>query len=196
MLSFALGGDARLLFSAVPLLSVGAVWVWIELPRFPPMAKRIAAAALAVAVASSVALSLLRSPDALAVALGLEGRDEYLLRHEPTYVAATIANHVLPDARLLSQERQAFYFDCSVTWENALAPAIRGDASALSAPKAVQRLRRAGFTHLLLAETPLAGPRPPVSPLQRVADATPTLTEYSFRTADGSVRHYRLLMLR
>jgi hypothetical protein len=193
-LSFSLGGDARLLFPAIPVLSLGAVWVWIEIVRFPRLAQRIAAAALAVAIASSIALSLLRLPDALAVALGLEERDEYLLRHEPTFVAATIANHALrSDARLLSQERQAFYFDCPVTWEPSLGTTIPDET--LSVPETVERLRRAGFTHLLLAET-AAEPRPVTSSLRRVGDARPSLTDYSFRTADGSVRHYRLVMLR
>jgi hypothetical protein len=196
-LTFSLSDDARLLFPAVPVLSVAAVWVWIELPRFSPVAQRIGAAALTVTIACSIALSLLRSPDALAVALGLEDREEYLLRHEPTYVAATIANHALRNnARLLSQERQAFYFDCPVTWENPLGSAIHGKASALSVQETVERLRRAGFTHLLVTETAPAEPWPAVSLLRRVADATPTLADYSFRTADGSVRHYRLVMLR
>jgi hypothetical protein len=196
-LAFSLSGDARLLFSAVPPLSVAAVWMWLEMRRFPPAARWVGAAALAVTIACGMAVSLVRSPDALAVALGLEDREEYLLRSEPTYVAATIANHVLrTNARLLSQERQAFYFDCPVTWENSLGRAIDGEPFALSVHETVQRLRRAGFTHLLLAETAANGPQTAVSPLHRVADATPTLTDYCFRTADGRVRHYRLVMLR
>ena len=196
-LAFALCGDPRLLFSAVPLLSVAAVWVWIELRRIRPAARCFGAAAFAVTIASSLAVSLARSPDTLAVAVGLEDREDYLLRHEPTYVAATIANHVLrSNARLLSEERQAFYFDCPVTWENSLAQMIQREASALSVQETVQCLRRAGFTHLLVAETAPNGPLPVISPLHRVAEATPTLTDYCFRTADGTVRHYRLVMLR
>jgi hypothetical protein len=196
-LCFSLSGDSRLLFSAVPLLSVAAVWVWIELRRFPPAARWVGVAAFAVTIACSMAVSLVKSPDALAVAVGLEDREEYLLRCEPTYVAATIANHVLrSNARLLSQERQAFYFDCPVTWENSLGRAIESESSTLSVQETVRRLQRQGFTHLLLAETAPGGPQPAVSPLRRVADATPTLTDYCFRTADGSVRRYRLVMLR
>ncbi len=197
VLAFSLSGDSRLLFSAVPLLSVAAVWVCIEMRRFPPAARWLGGAAFAVLIACSMAVSLVRSRDALEVALGLEDREEYLLRREPTYVAATIANHVLrTNARLLSQERQAFYFDCPVTCENSLARAIGGDSPALSVQETVQRLVGAGFTHLLLAETAPNGPQSPASPLRRVADVTPSLTDYCFRTADGSVRRYRLLMLR
>jgi hypothetical protein len=196
-LAFSFSGDARLFFSAVPLLSVAAVWVWIELRRFPSAARWVGVAAFAMTIACSMSVSLVKSRDALAVALGLEDREDYLLRHEPTYVAATIANHVLrSDARLLSQERQAFYFDCPVTCESSLGRSIQNEPFSLSVQETVQRLRRAGFTHLLLAETAPNGPQPAVSPLSRVADATPTLTDYCFRAADGSVRHYRLVMLR
>jgi len=192
-----LNGDARLLFVAVPLLSVAAVWVWIELSRFPRPARWAAAAAFAMMIAGSTAASLTRSPDALRVALGLEDREEYLLQHEPTYLAAAIANRLLrTNSRLLSQERRAFYFDCPVTWESSLGRTVDGNPSAWSARETVERLRRAGFTHLLLAETAPNEPKTVLSPLSRVADANSLLTDYRFRTTDGSVRHYRLVMLR
>ncbi len=197
VLIFSLNGDARLLFVAVPLLSVAAVWVWMELSRFPRPARWVAAAAFAVMIACSTAVSLTRSPDTLRVALGLEDREEYLLRHEPTYLAAAIANRLLrTNSRLLSQERRAFYFDCPVTWESSLGRTIDGNPSTWSVRETVERLRRAGFTHLLLAETAPNEPKKVVSPLNRVADANSLLTDYCFRTADGSVRHYRLVMLR
>ncbi len=195
--AFSLSGDARLLFPAAPLLSVAAVWVWIELRRFPQPARRTATTAFALMLACNTAMSLVRSPDALPVALGLEDREEYLLRSEPTYRAAAVANRVLrSNAHILSQERQAFYFDCRVTWENSLGRSLDGAWSALSVREMVRRLRSDGFTHLLLTETAPGESEANHAPLNHLADAMLTLTDYRFHAADGSVRRYRLVALR
>jgi hypothetical protein len=61
-----LTGDRRLLFPAVPLLSIAAVWVWIELQRFPPVARTVAIAAFTILLACSTATSLIRVFDAFA----------------------------------------------------------------------------------------------------------------------------------
>ena len=171
----------------------------MELGRFPRPARAGAAAAVAVMLAGHLAVSLVRSPEALGVALGLEDREDYLLRHEPTYLAATLANHLLrSNGHLLSQEPGSFYFDCPVTWENSLEGTWGDPSPSLSVRETVVRLRRAGFTHLLLAETAAHPSRGAPSPLRRVADAETTVpvTDYCFRTADGNVRHYRLVVLR
>ena len=143
---FSLNGDARLLFVGRAAAERGGGVGMDRIARFPRPARWVAAAAFAVMIACSMAVSLARSPDTLRVALGLEDREEYLLRHEPTYLAAAIANRLLrTNARLLSEERQAFYFDCPVTWENSLGRTIDGKPSALSVRETVERLRRAGF---------------------------------------------------
>jgi hypothetical protein len=188
--------EGRLLCAAVPLLSVAAVWVWIELLRFPPTARRLATAVFAVMALCSTAMSLVRSADAWPVAVGFEDREDYLFRHEPTYRAAAVANQMCPNARLLSQERGSFYFDCRVTCQTAPSPLIDSKQPASSVRDTMRQLHQAGITHVLLAETasdPAAVSR---LPSDRLRDVTVPLTDYCFRTADGSVRHYRLMALR
>lgn len=193
-----LSGNSRLLFPAVPLLSVAAVWVWIELPRFSRPARLLAAAAFGLMLACNITMSLVRSPEAFLVALGVEAREDYLLRHEPTYSAAAVANHLLrADAHILSQDRQSFYFDCRVTPDSAFSHAVDDALPVETVQETSERLRNAGFTHLLLVETASQekGEASP-SPLNRLADDMLPLSSSRFETADGSVRCYRLMALR
>lgn len=193
-----LSGDSRLLFPAVPLLSVAAVWVWIELRRFPRSARRLAAVAFGLMLACNMAMSLVRSPEAFLVAFGLETREDYLLRHEPTYSAAAVANHLLrADAHILSQEPQSFYFNCRVTPDSVLGRSINDTSPAETSRETAERLRNAGFTHLLLVETASHGSAGEShSSLNRLADAMLPLSNCRFETADGGVRFYRLMALR
>jgi hypothetical protein len=191
-LVLSLNGDPRLLFPAIPLLSITAVWVGIELRQFPRLARWVATAALLSALACNTVLSLERLPNTLSVALGLEDRKEYLLQHEPTYRAAAVANRMLrSNDRILSQEPGTFYFDCRVA-NNTIIPCPTGDrSSALSIEETVRQLQHEGITHLFLVDSENGD-----SPLHRVADAAVPVTDYHFRTADGSVRRYRLVSLR
>lgn len=189
-------GDARLLFPAVPLLSVAAVWVWIELHRFPVGARRAAVAALTLMLAVGAAKSLVRSSDVLRVSLGMEDRESYLVRREPTYTAAVVANHLLrPDARLLSQDQCTFYFDCRTTWTGADERLLELERSSMQVDEASKRLRETGYTHLLLAE-PIGKIGRRGSPLSRLADASSVLTDYQWRDANGRAHRYRLVSLR
>ena len=195
-LVMSIDGDARLLFPAVPLLSVAAVWVWIELRRFPAGARRAAVAALTLMLAVGAAKSLVRSYDVLRVSLGMEDRESYLVRREPTYTAAVVANHLLrPDARLLSQDRCMFYFDCRTTWTGADERLLELERSSMPVGETSKRLREAGYTHLLLAE-PIGKIGRRGSPLSRLADASSVLTDYQRRDADGRAHRYRLVSLR
>ena len=191
LLILSLHGDLRLLFPIVPLLSIMAVWVWIELQRVQGPARWIATAAIVVALSCNAAMSLQRAPHALSVALGLEGRSEYLFRCEPTYRAASVANLMLrPDDLLLSQDPRTFYFDCHVTNQHTL-PNPTDDATEKSVDDAIRHLRREGVTHLLLTDA-----NGNASPLDHVADAATPITEYRFCESNGRIRHYRLVSLR
>jgi hypothetical protein len=61
----------------------------------------------------------------------------------------------------------------------------------LSIEETVRQLQHEGITHLFLVDSENGD-----SPLHRVADAAVPVTDYHFRTADGSVRRYRLVSLR
>jgi len=198
--------NVRFLLPAVPLVAVAVVWTWIEIRRFPPLPRRVVGCALAGMLLVYAAVALSRGRDRLAVAVGLEGRQQYLAEHEPTWAAAEVANQIAgPKTHLLSQDYRGFYFNCRVTRENVYRRRT-GYERQIANPAAFSRsLRRAGFTHLLLAEN-LADRGIRYDPtLSRLADAQWAtgdddslikLTEYRFRDSDGAVRRYRLVMLR
>lgn len=183
--------DVRRLLLVVPLCGTAAVWTIVEMRRLPRRTQWIAAAAVGVMMACQWTDSVVRSFDGPAVALGLEDREAFLLRREPVYQAAAVANRVLrPTARLLSQDVRTFYFNCRVTCEKSLARPLAVDESA---SETARRLCDSGFTHVLLVDDQSNGAR---SPLGRVAQNALTLTDYRVRMADGASRHYRLVALR
>ncbi len=202
---FLLRQNVRFLFPIVPLLCVAVVWVFIELRRFPAVPRHVAATAFAGVLAAMAAVGMMRASDRCAVAVGIEDREKYLIRREPTYTAAAVANALMaPGDRLLSQDYRAFYFDCPVTRESIYRRVTRYDRKIADPAELSRQLRSAGFTHLLLAET-VEGNGIEYDPtLSRLAEAQweadPnalfTLTRYDHPDSDGAVRRYRLVELR
>jgi hypothetical protein len=198
--------NVRFLFPVVPLFCVVTVWVWTEIRRFPRHARWAAGVALAGMVAGLAAIPLVRTGDQWAVAVGRESREDYLGRHEPTYPAAAVFNALRrPNDRILSQDYRAFYFDGQVTRENIYRRYTHYDQTIKEPAELSRRLREAGFTYLLLAET-IAGNGIQYDPtLSRLADAQLAsesagelrpLTEYEYHDCDGAVRRYRLVAIR
>jgi hypothetical protein len=197
--------NVRFLFPVVPPLSIVTVWVWIEMRRFPRAARSVAATTFAAVLAAMAVLPLVRARDQAAVALGLEDREHYLLKHEPSYRAAAVFNALAsPGDHLLSQDYRAFYFNGRVTRENVYRRCTHYDRQITDPARLSRHLRDAGFTHLLLAET-LTGEGVQYDPtLSRLAEAELsagaqaemlTLTDYVFPDSDGALRHYRLVSL-
>ena len=206
VLWYLLRQNVRFLLPAVPLAAVVVVWVWIEMRRFPALPRRLAGASFAAALGAYALIPLARCRPQLPVALGVESRDEYLLRHEPTWLAADVMNQWFgADAHLLSQDYRAFHFECRVTRESVYRRRTGYDRTITDPGDLSRTLRRAGFTHLLLAEN-LADRGAQFDPtLSRLAEAqwsTPAadallpLVDYRSRDADGGLRRYRLVMLR
>ncbi len=203
---FFLRQNVRFLFPLAPLLCVPVLWVWIEARRLPRLPGAIFVAVSAAMLCSAAGVAAARGTDKAAVVLGVEGRQEYLQRHEPTYLAAAWANAALPpNAHILSQEHRAFYFNSRVTRENIYRRRTGYDRR-LSSPAALGRqLREAGFTHLLLAESLNDSGVRYNDSLSRMAVAAlssgkvaslEVLTDYRFEDRDGAVRRYRLIALR
>ncbi|HEV3005156.1 MAG TPA: hypothetical protein VGX78_11885 [Pirellulales bacterium] len=198
--------NVRFLFPLVPLLAVPVVWVWMEWPRLPRVPARLAAVLTIGILIVLAALGAARARGRIAVCLGFETRDDYLLRHEPTYRAAIWTNALLdPNSHILSQEQRAFYFDVRMTRENIYRRRTGYDRQISSAWDLSRRLAHDGFTHLLLAEAS-EGSEVHYNPtLSKLAGADrdgvsqgpfDSLTEYDFRCSDGTRRHYRLVKLR
>jgi len=183
VLWYLLRQNVRFLLPVVPLLSTAAVWVWIEMRRFPALPRLAAGATFAAILAAYAAVPLVRCGDQLAVAFGWESREDYLLRHEPTWQAA--------DVRVTRESvyRRRTHYDRKIT-----------DPAQFS-----RTLREAGFTHLLLAENVGDGGIQYDPTLSRLAEAQCSagagdsllkLADYRFYDPDGGVRRYRLVMLR
>jgi hypothetical protein len=105
-----------------------------------------------------------------------------------------VANHVLPlNAHILSQAEGVLYFDRQITSADAFRRQSGNVPPAASPMEWAQRLCKAGFTHLLLADTIIGQPSDHDSPLCRPDNL---LDAYLFRCADGTVRRYRLVVLK
>ena len=203
---FLLRQNVRFLLPLAPLLCAPVVWVWIEMRRMPVgPAVIVALVSLAIAcIGASAAVK--RCRDCLAVACGLESRESYLHRREPTYAAARIANALLPpDARILSQEHRAFYINARVTRENIYRRRTGYDRGIESPEQLCNRLLAAGFTHLLLAESLNdAGIRyndtlvrlAAVGSRKQSNAAFDVLADYRFQDDDDAIRRYRLVALK
>lgn len=206
---FALRQNVRFFYPVLPLAAVAIVWLWIELRRFPFAPRWLASGALAVMLVLGAAWPVYRARDKIAVAVGIESREGYLFRAEPTYEAAYIVNHLLHEGdRLLSQDYRAFYFDCAVTRESIYRRETAYDATlpADRRPEALaENLRRRGFTHVLVAENDSGSGIRYEPTLARLVgteevceqnQAFARLANYRFRDADGGSRRYQLFLLR
>jgi len=202
---FLLRQNVRFLFPAAPLLAVATVWVWIEMGRFPRAPRWMAAAVYVLVVVAMAAAPLRRAREQVGVATGLVSRSDYLAEHEPTWPAAVVANAELPrDAHILSQDYRAFYFDRRTTRESIYRRRTHYDRQIGDPGEFGRTLRRAGFTHLLVAES-VGGDGAAFDPtLRRLAErqwATDAagqlrvLADYRFHDCSGAVRRYRLVAL-
>jgi len=202
---FGLRQNVRFLLPIVPLLALGVVWVLIELRRFPAGPRGVAGLAVTALLCAAAFLPLYRCRHEAKVALGLESRGQYLLKHEPTFALAQDVNAVLrPDAHLLSQELRNYYFRRRVTRESIYRRNTHYDRQLAGPGQLSATLRAAGFSHLVLAETVSGGGITYDDTLSRLADAELQsfpetllpLGRYEFRDPDGTLRRYRLVALR
>jgi hypothetical protein len=220
LLWYTLRQNVRFLLPAVPLACVGAAWVLVELARFPRAARWAALAPIACVLAMGVAAPLKRACDKAPVALGLESRDAFLTRSEPTWKAAATANqfaHSRP--RILSQDYRAFYFQGHVTRESLYRRRTGYDRRVRGPGDLSRGLRAEGFTHLLLAQVGPAeeggaaqaargvahdgtlarlvdGQQAAEAALPPSARSLAVLAAYDFCDSDGFRRRYRLVELR
>lgn len=203
---FCLRQNVRFLLPVLPIGAVAAAWVLAESRRWPSWPRRAALAAVMAILLGQATLPLKRALPHFPVALGLESREQYLLRCEPTYGMALHSNALLPHgARVLSQEMRALYFDAEMVRESVFRRKT-GYHERLASPKDLaSELRSAGYTHLLLAQGEGPGAVHYNATLSRLvsaaqqagaADMLPCLAEEVFVDVNGSRRRYRLIELR
>lgn len=203
---YALRQNTRFLFPIVPLLTIGVVWGMVELRRMPAWPRRLAWASIAGVLAVGTLLPVYRARQHCAVALGIESRGDYLARTQPVYTATLILNRLCgPQARILSEDYRAFYFEGEVVRDSVYRRRERDLVAAESRVVSVE-LKERGFTHLVLAE-PLAGHRVPHdNTLSRLVDhelARPPgvsrlmrISDYTARDVEGIASRYRVYALR
>jgi hypothetical protein len=196
--------NVRFLFPLVSIFAVVAAAVLRDIAHWDSGPRRIAWGTCAVMLLFLMFIPVARVRPAAAVAMGLESREAFLARREPTFVAADWMNRNLPDdARVLSQEQRAFYFDSKLTRENIYRrnSGYHRSASGTSEPPE-KRLKAEGFTHLFLAEKSTGdGYDAALSTLAEEAMAErPETGPVALREwrgeVDGETRRYRLLLLR
>lgn len=197
--------NVRFLLPLIPLASVALAWVWIESRRLPVWPRRLFALAMVLAVLANVAVCARRARDKVAVALGLETRESYLSRCEPSYPIALWVNSLGQRTHILSVEQRMFYFTGLATRES-IYRRRTGYHHGLTSPGDLsRRLRDDGFTHVLLADA-ICGSGIHYNPtLGRLVEAAiqsgggatlERLAQREFEDADGVVRRYRLIALR
>lgn len=209
VLWYALRQNVRFFLPVVPLLATAVVWVAAETSRMPRLPRWTAWASLAALVLVGAVVPLNRARQQIDVACGLQSREEYLTKREPTYRAAELANLLLPpEAHILSLDYRAFYFNHRVTREKNFAFQYDYMKAIETAGWVDEPLQKAGFTHLLLAENPgdhgIQFDQRLVQLVdQQIAceahsgDSTlKTLHDYTYQDIDGVRRRYRLIALR
>jgi hypothetical protein len=206
VLWYLLRQNLRFLLPIVPLLLTAAVWVWMETARMPKAAATMVRCACAALAIFTAAIPCYRARGDWPVSLGVESRDAWLVRHEPSHRAAAFAASELPhEAVILCEDYRAYYLPCEVVRENAYRRAnnyLTGD----STPDAVvELLRRDGFTHVLLVDGARDAPTRPGarSALSQALTAAAAhrpnscreLLNYTARDDEGRSRRYRLVAL-
>lgn len=205
ILWFLTGHDLCSLYPLVPWAACGVVWAWVEMRRWPAVPRTLTATTLALLLSATAQDALVRCRHDWAVAFGVESRSHYLLRTEPTYSTALVANLLVPpDAHILSEDQRTFYFSQAITPESSYRRLTRYDQQLVAPGQLSRQLRGAGFSHIFLAQ-PVTGPQAAEeSMLERLVaeqlrtkpESLPTLSDYRFADADGTVRRYRLIGLR
>lgn len=203
--------NVRFLFPLVPIAAVIVAVVLREILTWEATPRRIVCATFGALLLFLAAIPVARVRSTADVAIGLESREEFLTRREPTFAVADWINHnVPPDAHLLSQEQRAYYFAPKWTRENVYRrhTGYNQPSEASSTPLEAE-LKAAGFTHLFLAEKPAENgvPNAPAgydATLSTLADTAmsarpdrgPQLVREWRTEVDGETRRYRLLLLR
>lgn len=151
---FFLRQNLRFLFPIFPLLSVGGVTVVCQVLRDTSRLSRISQLGFAAMLVGCALIPAVRARAHVRVALGIESADEYLTRHEPTYLAASWMNVKLPsDAKILSQESRSYYFQHRTVRESTYRRQTRYLKRFDRGLDTLEQLKAEGFTHLLLVES-------------------------------------------
>ncbi|MBX7071761.1 MAG: glycosyltransferase family 39 protein [Pirellulales bacterium] len=208
LLWFLMRQNVRFLYPVVPLLAAGSVWTLIELKRLPGAPRALAIGCLSLVLGASAAMAMNRGGGDLLVALGLESREAYLIRREPSYTAALVINRLAgANARILSEDYRGYYFEGQFDRESTYRRLTSYHKTAPARGNLAVDLKRRGYTHLVLLDRQGPDRLAHAQVLSNLvekeldrqgADPGPLLelTSYEAIDAEGVARNYRLFMLR
>jgi hypothetical protein len=172
----------RFVLLALGPLSVAVAWLASRWYARRSLAGRALVGVLLLSLGFETGLALLRSRHGLEVSIGRESVAHYLARREPTYrVGAWVEQHLAADARIIGQDHRGFYFPRAYTMELAYRRRTGLGRRGEPAGEVVDRLRSAGFTHVLLC--------PPVP--EDAVEFDPTLGRLLAAWLDGRLPLYR-----
>ena len=141
----------RFVLIAIGPMAVGVAWLarrWCERRSTPA---RVLVTLLLVSLSFESTLALARARHALPVLLGREEAEGYLDRREPTFrVGQWMARHLPGDARVIGQDHRGYYLPRPYTMELAHRRRTGLGRGGESSDVVVDRLRRSGFTHVML----------------------------------------------
>jgi Protein of unknown function (DUF1420) len=141
----------RFVLIAVGPMAIGVASVasqWFDRREITP---RLLIATLVLVLGFQLALAASRTRHVVSVALGIESREHYLHRREPTYqVGRWVAENLSSNAHIIGQDHRGYYFPCSYTMELAHRRRTGLGLNHESASQIVSTLRSRGFTHLLM----------------------------------------------
>lgn len=145
---FALGQRPRYMFPFVPPLAVVASYSISRIVKDGGFMKRaslsILAAAMVINLILALALAVIKGP----VVIGLESREDYILKMLPNHGAISFINNNLPgSARILSTDPRLYYCDRSFVYDAAAIDyrGLGGDET-----KLLEALRRLRVSHVML----------------------------------------------
>lgn len=141
----------RFVLIAIGPMSVAVAWLAQKWWERRSVAARVLLAALTLMLGFEASLSAARARHGLKVVLGRESAEQFLTRREPTYRVARWADENLPSvARLVGQDHRGYYFPRPYTMELAHRRRTGLGTRAETGQQVVDRLRSAGFTHVML----------------------------------------------
>jgi hypothetical protein len=190
----------RFVLPALGPLAVAVAWLANSWSVRRTVPGRVLVATFLVVLGLESGLSLARTRHGLGVVLGFESASDYLARREPTYrVGRWVSDHLPATARIVGQDHRGFYIPRPYTMELAHRRRTGLGRHGESPTEVVQRLREAGFTHLMLCP-----PEPETAvefdpTLSRLLEPwlsrrTPVYRE-DLADADGVVRRYAIFEL-
>ncbi|MBX9791495.1 MAG: hypothetical protein K2Y37_21450 [Pirellulales bacterium] len=151
-----------LALAATGPLAIGAIWVFVEINRWPCWPRRAAHALAAMALVAGGTVAIVDAIPKSYVAMGSENRASYLLRTLPGYRAALVMNEAFgDDARTWSNDCAGIYLSGPVVADIASREATGGKANDPGRGPLIEsapHLRSRAITHALISE-PVRGDR-------------------------------------